>query len=39
MFSSYEEMKAAAPEGEDPGDTFYWPSWLWRAEKVPLIRR
>ena len=31
MFASYEEMKAAAPPDEDPAETFYWPSWLWRA--------
>ena len=34
MFASYEEMKAAAPEHEDPADTFYEASWLWRAETV-----
>ena len=33
MFGSYEEMKAAAPEHEDPADTLYEASWLWRAEE------
>lgn len=34
MFASNEEMEAAAPEAEDPADTFYEPSWLWTADKV-----
>ncbi len=29
MFSSDEEMNAAAPPDEDPADTFYDASWLW----------
>ena len=33
MFASYEEMKAAAPEQEDPADTFYDASWLWQAKE------
>ena len=37
LFSSYEEMKAAAPEWEDPADTFYEASWLWSADEVRAI--
>jgi hypothetical protein len=34
MFSSAEEMQAAAPPDVDLGVAFYWPSWLWTAEEV-----
>jgi hypothetical protein len=34
MFPSYEQMKAAAPDDEDPADTFYDASWLWMADAI-----
>ena len=39
MFSSYEDMKAAAPAYEDPADTFYDASWLWKSTAVRASAR